>query len=173
MKKLIILLFILIVFYFFWNAASIYFPQYFPALTNIPLQKQTVKVVTEEDVTINAVKEVGPSVVTVIEESTSAGGAIRIGPFQIFNLPNQNQEPTMRSIGSGFIVQSDGLIVTNKHVVSDIGTKYQISTSNNKTYDVKNIYRDPLNDIAILKINPSDNLGNTLKPVVLGDSSKL
>ncbi|OGH06705.1 MAG: hypothetical protein A2W22_02325 [Candidatus Levybacteria bacterium RBG_16_35_11] len=173
MKKLIILLVILIVFYFLWNAASIYFPQYFPALTNIPLQKQTVKVVTEEDVTINAVKEVGPSVVTVIEESTSAGGAIRIGPFQIFNLPNQNQEPESRSIGSGFIVQSDGLIVTNKHVVSDIGTKYQISTSNNKTYDVKNIYRDPLNDIAILKIDPSDNKGNTLRSVVMGDSSKL
>ena len=51
--------------------------------------------------------------------------------------------------------------------------KYQIITANDKKYDVTKIYRDPLNDIAILKIEPSQNNGNTLVPVPLGDSSNL
>jgi len=58
------------------------------------------------------------------------------------------------------------MIVTSKHVVSD-NAKYSVVTSANKTYAVKNIYKDPLNDIAILKINPLDNPGNSLKPVPL------
>lgn len=173
MKKLVILLIILIAFLFLWNVASSYLPQYLPDLIKTPQQKEEVKVVTEESVTINAVKIVGPSVVTVVEESNATSGPIQIGPFQVFGLPNQNQQPTNQSIGSGFIVSSDGLIVTNKHVVSGTNTKYQISTSNNKTYNVQNIYRDPLNDIAILKINPSNNPGNTLDPVEMGDSSNL
>jgi len=172
-RKLLVLLIILIAFLFVWNVASSYLPQYLPSSINLP-ETGTVKVVTEENVTINDVKEIGPSVVTVIEEAVpSTGGVIQIGPFQIFGGPSQNQQPSSQSIGSGFIVSVDGLIVTNKHVVSDTGAKYQISTSNNKTYNVQNIYRDPLNDIAILKINPSDNAGNSLKPVKMGDSSNL
>jgi len=174
MKKLILLLILLILFLFLWNGVSVYLPQLNTAV--IP-QPGTVKVVTEESVTINDVKQVGPSVVTVSEESSqaSSGGPVQIGPFQIFGLPNQggSGQSTPQAIGSGFIVSADGLVVTSKHVVSDTGAKYQISTSNNKTYNVQNIYRDPLNDIAILRINPSDNAGNSLKPVVLGDSSRL
>ena len=71
-----------------------------------------------------------------------------------------------------FKVSSDGMIVTSKHVVSD-NAKYSVVTSANKTYAVKNIYKDPLNDIAFLKINPLDNPGNSLKPVTFGDSSNL
>ncbi|MDE2025739.1 MAG: trypsin-like peptidase domain-containing protein, partial [Patescibacteria group bacterium] len=75
--------------------------------------------------------------------------------------------------GSGFVVSTDGLIVTNKHVVSDTSGTYQVITASDKKYDVKKIYRDPLNDIAILKIDPSQNVGETLKPVKLGDSTNL
>jgi serine protease Do len=98
---------------------------------------------------------------------------LNIGPFQIFGLPQQSQPQQAQSIGSGFIVTTDGLIATNKHVVSDVGGKYQIVTSDNKTYTVQKIYRDPLNDIALLKIDPNENSGKTLKPVVLGNSSHL
>lgn len=173
MKKLITLLIILIIFYFLWNTVSSYLPQYLPGLIKTPILEQKIKVISEENITINAVKEVGPSVVTVIEQSTLGRGTIQLGPFQIFGLPNQNQEPLNQSIGSGFIVSKDGLIVTNKHVVSHSGAKYQISTSNNKTYNVKNIYRDPLNDIAVLKIDPQENQGNALKAVTMGNSANL
>ncbi|HSX40650.1 MAG TPA: trypsin-like peptidase domain-containing protein, partial [Candidatus Saccharimonadales bacterium] len=46
-------------------------------------------------------------------------------------------------------------------------------TSDEKTYTVQKIYRDPLNDIAILKIDPAENAGKTLQPVAMGDSSHL
>ncbi|MBU3979277.1 S1C family serine protease, partial [Patescibacteria group bacterium] len=49
------------------------------------------------------------------------------------------------------------MIVTNKHVVSDTGSKYQIITSNDKKYNVTKIYRDPLNDVALLKIDTNEN----------------
>src|SRR4029077_14041076 len=84
--------------------------------------------------------------------------------------PNQNQA---EAIGSGFIVTSDGLIVTNKHVVSDTTMKYTVTTSDGKKYSVKNIYRDPLNDVALLKIDPSQNSDKKLNPLTLGDSTNL
>jgi serine protease Do len=137
---------------------------------------QNVSVVSEESVTISDVKNVGPSVVTIVEETPPVQSQnLQFGPFGFFQFPqdqNQNQQPQSQNIGSGFIVSSDGLVVTSKHVVSDSAT-YSVVTSANKSYAVQKIYKDPLNDIAILKINPADNLGQSLKPVTFGDSSKL
>jgi len=171
MKKLIILLVFLIAFLVVWNLGSSFLARTFPNISqSISGQTENVKVVTEESVTISDVKQVGPSVVTVVEQAPqNSGGPVQIGPFQIFGLPNQNQQPSAQSIGSGFIVSSDGLVVTSKHVVSDTGAKYQITTSNNKNYNVVNIYRDPLNDIAILKI--IDTAKNTYPFVKLGNSN--
>jgi len=94
-----------------------------------------------------------------------------MGPFSLFfenpeSLPEEDQE---RLIASGFIVGADGLIVTNKHVVSD-NLKYLVVDSKGNKYNVGNIYRDPLNDIAILKVNPP---AGGFKAVKLGDSDKL
>jgi len=129
-----------------------------------------VQLLTEESVVIDAVKNVGPSVVTIVEDRPAiTQQGFDLGPFSIFGqIPGQEIDPQPRNIGSGFVVEDSGLIVTNKHVVSDTSSKYQILTSTDKTYDVENIYRDPLNDIAILKISASG-----LKPVTLGDSSNL
>lgn len=128
---------------------------------------QSVRVVDEQSAVVDVVDKLTPSVVTV-------GIQARISqfdqndPFGFFNQqqpgPQSNQP---QDIGSGFIVSTDGLIVTNKHVVSEQGT-YKVITSDGKTYDVQKIYRDPSNDIAILKINASG-----LKAVELGDSSKI
>ncbi len=131
---------------------------------------EKVKVVSEDSIVIDAVKKVGQSVVTVVEQNPGGSSQVSFGPFSVFDQPTQ---PQSQNIGSGFIVSKDGLIVTNKHVVSDNGVKYQIITSTDKKYDVQKIYRDPLNDIAILKIDPSQNLGQDLKPVEMGSSSKL
>lgn len=133
--------------------------------------KESLKITSEESVAINVVKEVGPSVVTVVEESTRT---LSLSPFSIFEIPDQNvATPQAVSIGSGFIVSDDGFIITSKHVVSDTQTKYQIVTSSDKKYTVQKVYRDPLNDIAILKIDLLENPGEKLKAVTLGDSSKL
>lgn len=177
MRKLIVLAAILIIILFAWSAASKYAPpisRYLkPDITSQTQRK--VKVVTEESVVINAVKKVGPSVVTVVEKSSpQVASPYQLGPFSLFfqgQQPQQTQQPV--SIGSGFIISADGLIVTSKHVVADVGAKYQVITSDNKTYDVQKIYRDPLNDIAIIKVDPSANPGKKLLPAPLGSSSHL
>lgn len=170
MKKLIAILFVLIAFLGIWSIGEKYLASIAPKIS-APFEK--VKVVTEESVVIDVVKNTGPSVITVVEETNLAESqSFNFGPFQIYGLP-QNQKLKAQNIGSGFIISSDGLIATNKHVVSDIGAKYQIVTNNDKKYTVEKIYRDPLNDIALLKINPAENKGEKLVPVKLGDSKNL
>lgn len=70
--------------------------------------------------------------------------------------------------GTGFIVSQDGLIVTNKHVVSDEDAEYSVFTNDGKEYPAKVLARDPIQDIAVLQIS-----GSNLPMVRLGDSDKL
>jgi len=128
------------------------------------------RVILEENNVIDVVKKVGPSVVTVTV-TEPVRQVIQFSPFGGFTRGTEGG--TQQDIGSGFIVSEDGLIVTNKHVVADTSLTYQVSTSDGKTYDVKEISRDPSNDIAVLKIDPSASSGQVLKPVELGDSSNL
>ena len=69
--------------------------------------------------------------------------------------------------GSGFVLTSDGYIVTNYHVVEG-ASAIKVNTYDNETYDAKLVGYDDSNDIAVLKIDASK-----LSPVVLGDSDKL
>ncbi len=130
------------------------------------------RILNEESVVIDVVEKVGPSVVTVkIEkEKTISRFNIEFGPFGFFSLPGDSDETQKveQNIGTGFVIAQDGLIVTNKHVVADTKANYKIITKDDKTYDVRKIYRDPTNDLAILKVDV-----NGLKPVELGDSDKL
>ena len=145
--------------------------RFFPRLgSNLP-QTISQKVLTEESVVIDVVDKVGPSVVTInIEkEQQTSPFNIEFGPFG-FSFPQTPQQPQKveQNIGTGFIIGSDGLIATNKHVVSDTKATYKIITKDDKTYEVQKIFRDPANDLAILKIE-----ANGLKPVEMGDSDKL
>lgn len=67
--------------------------------------------------------------------------------------------------GSGFVADPSGLILTNKHVVQDPKAEYIVTTSSEDTYTAKVVARDPLNDVAILKIEaenlPMLPLGNS------------
>ena len=179
MRKLLAVLFILITVLILWTGISKVFPNLFSKLNIVPspVSNQQVKFITEESGVIDVVKQIGPSVVTVIEKSqASQNRQFIFGPFGFFEQTPQDQQEQTTGIGSGFIITKDGLIATNKHVVSDAlgdGVKYQVITSNNKTYDVEKIYRDPLNDIAFIKINPAQNSGEQLKPVTFGDSDNL
>jgi serine protease Do len=78
--------------------------------------------------------------------------------FFNFNVPQLRQNGTeKREIGggSGFLVSSDGYIVTNRHVVDDENAEYTVFTNDGKKYDTKVIARDPVFDLAIIKINGS------------------
>ncbi len=134
---------------------------------------ERVKVVTEESVVIDVVDKVSPSVVTIgVTKSKRTGDIFEIDPFNPFSpfmTPRRGTpQKVEQDIGSGFIVGADGLIVTNKHVVSDASATYKVITKDDKSYDVVKIYRDPVNDMAILKIDAS-----SLPVVSMGDSSQL
>lgn len=152
-----------------WDTIGRYLPQQSTSSITSP---EKIKVVSEESVVTDVVDKVSPSVVTVSISSTrSIGSIFDVNPFDPLggssNYPGVKPK-TEQDIGSGFIVSTDGLIVTNKHVVSDTTVKYKAITKDNKSFDVVKIYRDPSNDISILKINAAG-----LNPVTMGDSSAL
>lgn len=156
-----------------WEKIGRFFPQVqTPQITPSLPGQEKVKVVTEESVVIDVVKKVGPSVVTVgitkQQQVINLPGGNIFDPFGIFQQPQIQQKKVEQDIGSGFIVSSEGMIVTNKHVVSDTEAKYRVFMADSKVYDVQKIYRDPVNDLAILKISATG-----LKPVEMGDSSNL
>ncbi|EKE13050.1 MAG: protease Do [uncultured bacterium] len=135
--------------------------KFFPKLSGVVQER----IVTESSDVVEVVKKVGPSVVTV-SATAPVRQIIQFSPFSGFTSGTQGGKE--QDIGSGFVVSSDGLIITNKHVVADAALSYKVSTSDGKTYDVGQISRDPNNDIAVIKIDASG-----LTPVDLGDSSNL
>jgi len=98
---------------------------------------------------------VKPSVVAINTETTSE---------DFFGQPY-----TQQGAGSGWIIDKDGIIVTNNHVVEGAET-VTVTLDDGTTYtaDVSTIASDSLNDVAILKINASN-----LPAVEIGDSSRL
>ena len=125
------------------------------------------KILTEESVVIDVAEKASSSVVTVSIQ-TPARRVLQFNPFGGFSQSIQSGED--QDIGSGFIVSSDGLVITNKHVVSSADAKYKVITKDGKEYEAMQISRDPSNDIAIIKIDPE---GGKLEPVELGDSANL
>ena len=125
----------------------------------------TKQIISEESVVTQVVEKSLPAVVTISVE-TPKRQVLQFSPFGGFDVDEQGGE--QQDIATGFIVSKDGLIVTNKHVVSTAGITYKAVTQNGQEYEVKKIYRDPANDLSILKIDPSD-----LPVLELGDSDNL
>lgn len=125
---------------------------------------------------IEAVKQVAPSVVSIvisklipkIKGSYGLPGNPFSNPFLFGEVEDGQKEKVSVGGGSGFIVHPDGLILTNKHVVFDQDADYTVITTDLEEYPAKVISRDPINDIAVLKINAKG-----LPAVRLGNSGKL
>jgi S1-C subfamily serine protease len=83
-----------------------------------------------------------------------------------FGFGESQQQGT--ATGSGFVINRDGTILTNFHVVEN-AVKVTVSFEHGKAVEAKVIGKDPSNDLAVLRI-PTEGL--TLHPLVLGDSSK-
>jgi len=129
------------------------------------------KILNEESVVIEVAQRSAPSVVTVsiskVQVISDIFGFSPFDPFGFFSR-RPKQQKIEQDIGSGFVVDAQGLIVTNKHVVADVDAQFKVITNNDEVYEVKNIYRDPVNDLAILKIE-----GVSLPALALGDSDSL
>jgi len=93
-------------------------------------------------------------------------------PFKDFLEPFKGQDPQkefkQRSLGSGFIIDRKGYIVTNNHVVEN-ADEIKVKLANEKEFDAKIVGRDPKTDLALIKIAASSDL----VPLKLGDSDAL
>lgn len=88
--------------------------------------------------------------------------------FEKFFGEDPQHEFKQRSLGSGFIIDEEGYIVTNNHVIEN-ADKIKVKLNNGKEFDAEIIGRDPNTDLALIKIKPARHL-----PVVkMGDSDAL
>jgi serine protease Do len=88
--------------------------------------------------------------------------------FRFFReLPNQPHNVPVESLGSGFIIKSDGVILTNAHVVRN-ATHVTVKLADNREYRAKVVGLDKSTDVAVLKIDARD-----LPTVRLGNSEQL
>lgn len=145
-------------------------------------------IVSLENTVIQVVEKTSPSVVSiVISKYVPVIERYYFNPFQDFDfppelkpffefnfpVPMQKQSPDKKEKqkvggGTGFIVSPDGLIVTNKHVVSDKDAEYTVYLSDGKKYKAKVLAVHPVDDLALIKINV-----NGLPTLKLGDSDKI
>ena len=134
----------------------------------------------EDSAVVDVVKKASPAVVSIIISkdlnkipgySTSPFDFSPFGLDPFFQNRNQDSDtPNIQEVGggSGFIISSEGLIVTNKHVVEDTTATYTVLTNDGKKFDAQVLSRDPINDLALVKIS-ADNLPT----LTLGDSINL
>ncbi len=141
-----------------------------------------------EQAVVDAVKQAAPAVVSiVISKEVPVVSQCPYNPFSSlppgfqqflgnggsapqFTEPCSTGRTQLQQVGggSGFIISSNGLILTNKHVVSDPSASYTVILNNGAKYKATVLARDPMQDIAVVKIDASN-----LPTVTLGDSSGL
>ncbi|MDD5430698.1 MAG: trypsin-like peptidase domain-containing protein [Candidatus Pacebacteria bacterium] len=162
----------------------------FPSVSNeieevaIPAVDSYEAVDIHEENIIKAIEKAEPSVVSII--ITKDLPVVEQCPFNPFSdLPQEFQQffgdmngftqPCQTGTkkqevggGTGFVISQDGMILTNKHVVSDTKAEYTVLMNNGKKYPAKILATDPVQDIAIAKISVTG-----LKPLKLGDSDSI
>jgi len=128
----------------------------------------------EKSPVIKIVKQACPAVITiVISKDLPKIEGFYFFPFggQRFIIPRvegKGKQKTKIGGGSGFIISPDGLILTSYHVVGDPKAEYTVFLEPDKKYPAKVLARDPITDIAILKIK-----GKSFPCLELGDSDKI
>ncbi|HBZ36811.1 MAG TPA: hypothetical protein DEO26_03805 [Candidatus Veblenbacteria bacterium] len=146
-------------------------------------QKVTVE---EESASTDVVKQVSPSVVSIIITKDLSKIYSMTGPqpfddfFNQFGFPfnfffnEQPQQPAPEGKqevggGTGFVInQQSGLILTNRHVVTDTEAEYTVLTNEGQRYEATVVARDAVNDMALVQIQDKN-----LPAVRLGDSDSV
>ncbi|RLC40252.1 MAG: hypothetical protein DRH33_00550 [Candidatus Nealsonbacteria bacterium] len=145
---------------------------------------------SQEKAVIEVVEKASPAVVSIIitkeipvYEEYYENIFPELPGFPEFKIPQYRQKGTKKEKvggGTGFIISEDGMVLTNKHVVSDTEAEYTVITNDGKKYEAQVLARDPFQDLAILKIEKEKWItkeGNfSQKPfptLPLGDSASL
>ena len=172
-----------------------YLQQYHQLSENVDNNKNGVKdferrsMFSQDSFVIDVVKKANPAVVSIIiskevpKYETYIDPNTQINPFGDlffgfpgfdFNIPQYRQNGTEKKEiggGSGFFVSDDGLIVTNRHVVDQKNVEYTVFTNDGKKHTAKVVARDPVLDIALIKIEPP--IGGNFPFLSLGNSEML
>lgn len=132
--------------------------------------EHTLTVENEDSAVIDAVDIAGPAVVSiVISQDVPVYEQYFSDPYNFF--PEYRQNGTEKQEiggGSGFIISTDGYIITNNHVVAQKDAEYTVFLANGDNYTATVLARDPSNDYAFLKIEATN-----LPVLELGDSDAL
>lgn len=133
---------------------------------------------SQDEMLTTAVSKASPAVVSIvvskdvpkleISYQNPFGDDSFFGDFGI-QIPAYKQKGVEKQkvgAGTGFLVNDNGYIVTNKHVVSEEKAEYSVLLSNGSQQNARVVYKDPVSDIAIIKIE-----GNNYPTVFLGSSS--
>ncbi|MDP3710733.1 MAG: trypsin-like peptidase domain-containing protein, partial [bacterium] len=163
---------------FFFNR-----PKVLERITEI-ITKPTERLLDKEETVVNVVEQASPAVVSVVaSKDVPVIERFFIDPFSDdpffkqffgdsgFRVPQFRQKGTQRqevSAGTGFIVSADGFVVTNKHVVSDTQAEFTVLFNDGRKMKAKILAKDPLQDLAVLKIE-----GNDFPFLKLGDSNRV
>ena len=146
-------------------------------------QESIRQIIQEDSAVIDVVEKNSPAVVSItISKDIPSQRSQPYDPFGWYEFFGQDMEPfgdggsqdggesnkTKVGSGSGFIITDDGMIVTNKHVVSDQDAEYTVITSDGQEHSARILAKDPINDIAIIKIE-----GEGYQILNLGDSDTL
>lgn len=104
------------------------------------------------------IRKVNPSVVSI--RMLDSNSSWSLGSLSV------SGDPGVKAMGygSGFIVSTNGLIVTNEHVLRN-GTQIEVELLDGRKFEAKVLFKDSKNDLAVLKIGAED-----LQPVMMGDS---
>jgi serine protease Do len=161
---------------FFTGVGMLYWIRHSPqAILNLNNKTDNSILVSPSDnIVINAVKKVNPAVVAItISKNIPVYDRYfqRLPGFYGFSIPTYRQRGTQKvdvGGGSGFIVSSDGYIITNQHVVEDENAEYTVFMNDGRKFTAAVINRSPDLDISIIKIN-----GNELPYLSFGDSEKV
>ncbi len=125
-----------------------------------PGTKSAVQI-TDEQQAILAVRKAKASVVNILGLSKSVPTVPSVGIS--ISVPTQSEVS-----GTGLIMESDGLIATNNHVVEDLNMNYWVILADGKRFPAKILALDKFDDVAFIKIESSG-----LTPATLGDSDAL
>lgn len=130
------------------------------------------RILTEESAVTEVAERVSPAVVTVTyKREKPVLQEYFLDPFGMFrgSRPSGERDIEQVDIGSGFVVDKTGLVVTNKHVVSmGQASDYKVVLKDESEHQVEKIWRDPVNDLAILKVSSGE-----FSAIEMGDSDKL
>jgi serine protease Do len=134
---------------------------------------------SQEVATIDVVNQASPAVVSIIiTKDLPVFEQYYINPFPdspfSFQIPQFRQKGTQKQEvggGTGFIVSSNGLILTNDHVVSDTQAEYTVLTNDGKKYPADVLARDSVRDLAVIQIKSAGNA--SFPTLTLGDSDNL